>query len=220
MFLQSSNFSKLLLMGVVLGFMQFKVNAAEFSLTVTDKSGKAVPNAVVYLEPSNPENLDLPVKEEIVDQVNKKFLPEIKVITRGSILNFPNKDDINHHVYSFSEAKQFELPLYQGQTAKPVEFDKAGVVSLGCNIHDWMKGYVVVVDTPFYTKTDVQGVANFTNLPSDKYTVNTWHPNIRQEMASSQIDLLATTEQTQNVSLELKSSVKKRRSPRGRGSRY
>ena len=90
------------------------------------------------------------------------------------MVTFPNKDNIEHDVYSFSPAKTFELNLYSGVAAKPVEFDKPGLVVLGCNIHDKMIAYVDVVDTPYFAKTDAAGHALLSDLPPDSYDVVAW----------------------------------------------
>ena len=86
---------------------------------------------------------------EIVDQINLEFVPHVKPVVVGSPVYFPNKDDVRHHVYSFSPAKRFELPLYSGTPAAPVVFDRPGIVAIGCNIHDWMLGYIYVAETPY-----------------------------------------------------------------------
>ncbi|WP_196767929.1 hypothetical protein, partial [Streptobacillus moniliformis] len=75
-------------------------------------------------------------------------MPHVLAITVGSEVRFPNRDKLRHQVYSFSKAKTFDLPLYSGHPAAPVRFDEIGVVELGCNIHDGMIGYIVVLDTP------------------------------------------------------------------------
>ena len=85
-------------------------------------------------------------------QQGKQFLPDVLVVPVGTSVHFPNRDSVRHHVYSFSPAKKFELKLYTGTPANPVVFDRAGVVTLGCNIHDRMVGWIVVVDTPYYAQ--------------------------------------------------------------------
>jgi hypothetical protein len=97
----------------------------------------------------------------------------------GTPVLFPNSDNIRHHVYSFSPAKKFELPLYSGVPAEPVVFDKVGVVTLGCNIHDWMIAYVAVLPTPFFQVTGNDGRAVLKDLPPGHYTVETWHPALK-----------------------------------------
>ncbi len=113
----------------------------------------------------------------IIDQVQKQFTPYVSVIQTGSKVSFPNKDNIRHHVYSFSPAKPFELKLYSGTPSQPVVFDKAGTVVLGCNIHDWMLAYVLVVDTPFFAVSGKDGVVALNELPAAAYRVQIWHPD-------------------------------------------
>jgi plastocyanin len=119
----------------------------------------------------------VPVGKGIMDQRYSQFAPGVLAITTGSLVVFPNSDNIRHQVYSFSPAKTFDLPLYAGTPAAPVRFDKAGVVAIGCNIHDWMIGYIVVLDTPYFAKTDVTGHATLA-LPPGKYRLRTWHPRL------------------------------------------
>jgi plastocyanin len=112
----------------------------------------------------------------IVDQLNKEFVPEILVVRTGTAILFPNSDAIAHQVYSFSPAKRFTLPLYRGRPYPPQIFDQAGIVTLGCNIHDHMVGYIVVTDSPYFAQSDEQGKARIKNLPSGDFEVSVWHP--------------------------------------------
>ena len=92
----------------------------------------------------------------VMDQVNKEFVPHVLPVAVGTEVSFPNHDQIHHHVYSFSRTKTFEIPLYKGEAAPPVRFDQVGAVKLGCNIHDWMSGVILVVPTPYFAMTDEQ----------------------------------------------------------------
>lgn len=150
--------------------------AGEIVAQVTDQRGAPVSDAVVVAVP----DAGLPAAParppmEIVDQVDREFVPEVKAILAGSLVTFPNKDNIRHQVYSFSKAKTFELPLYAGTPATPVLFDKPGVVVLGCNIHDWMVGYIYVSESPYFAKTGADGKAVL-GLPGGAYSVRVWHP--------------------------------------------
>ena len=78
----------------------------------------------------------------VIDQVAKSFTPDLTVMPVGSTVTFPNSDAVSHQVYSFSPAKKFQLPLYRGTPYPPMKFDTAGIVTLGCNIHDDMIAYV------------------------------------------------------------------------------
>ena len=83
----------------------------------------------------------------IMDQVDKQFVPLLLAIRVGDQLSFPNSDNIRHHVYSFSPARTFQLPLYRGIPSAPVSFAVTGRVVLGCNIHDRMAAHVYAVVT-------------------------------------------------------------------------
>jgi plastocyanin len=168
--------------------------AAQLRALVKDQHGKVIADAVVLAAPADPkaaQHVKLPA--DAVDQVDKQFVPYVKAVFVGSKVRFPNSDHIRHQVYSFSPAKKFELPLYGGTDAPPVVFDRPGVVVLGCNIHDWMVGYIYVSDTPFYAKTGAAGTATIDDLPPGEYTVRVWHPGMDQgeETTARQITLNA-----------------------------
>ena len=129
--------------------------AASVIARVADSAGAPVFEAVVYLVPTGAKPAVTP-RPGVMDQANKEFLPLVVPVQLGASVSFPNKDNIRHHVYSFSPAKVFQLKLYSGTPSKPLVFDKPGVVVLGCNIHDWMVGYIYVVDTPYFAKTDME----------------------------------------------------------------
>jgi len=160
--------------------------AADLAVQVRDHHGKAVADAVVLATPADPKlALRAKLPADAVDQVDKQFVPFVKPIFVGSKVRFPNSDNIRHQVYSFSPAKKFELPLYAGADAQPVLFDKPGVVVLGCNIHDWMVGYIYVAETPFFGKTDAQGTVVLADLPPGDYTLRIWHPSMEQSEEST-----------------------------------
>src|SRR6516164_3574901 len=152
---------------------------AEIAARIVDESGRPVADAVVVAVPSD-GSLRPPSRprEGVVDQVNKEFTPKVTAILVGTSVSFPNNDNVRHQVYSFSPAKRFELPLYAGEPAQPVVFDKPGVVVLGCNIHDWMVGYVYVSESPYFAKTDKDGKASLADLPPRQYVVRVWHPQL------------------------------------------
>ncbi|WP_171013507.1 methylamine utilization protein [Chitinivorax sp. B] len=149
--------------------------ASTLSITVNDQSGKPLEHAVVTLSQPNQSPALKPGKATI-DQIDKEFVPFVSVISTGTSVSFPNKDNTRHHVYSFSGTKKFELKLYSGTPSQPVIFDKPGIVVLGCNIHDWMLAYVYVTDDPYFTSTGNNGLAKFDTLPSGDWQVRIWHP--------------------------------------------
>jgi plastocyanin len=99
-----------------------------------------------------------------MDQIHKEFIPYLLPVAVGTEVRFPNHDQIHHHVYSFSRTKVFELPLYKGEDAPPVLFDKAGVVKIGCNL-----------PTPYYAMTDETGRFVLPGLPPGTYSLACWH---------------------------------------------
>lgn len=107
-------------------------------------------------------------------QRDSTFVPGVLPVQVGAVVRFPNSDNIQHQVYSFSPAKQFELPLYAGRDARPIRFETPGVVVLGCNIHDWMVGHIVVLDTPYFAKTGADGRVRL-QAPAGDYVLRVWH---------------------------------------------
>ena len=149
-------------------------HAARLSAEVVDGQGQPLANAVLTLRgPAGPAPAAM---KAIMDQRSQQFAPTVLAVRNGTAVAFPNSDDIRHHVYSFSLAKRFELRLYQGTPSEPVTFDKPGVVVLGCNIHDWMLGYIYVTDDPWFAVTDEKGRLSLEQLPAGPFTATLWHP--------------------------------------------
>jgi plastocyanin len=147
---------------------------------VQDDKGKPVAEAVVTLHPPGAgAGPGRPPSSAVMDQIDKEFVPHVLPVNIGTTVAFPNRDNIKHHVYSFSPAKKFELPLYTGTPSSPVVFDKSGVVVLGCNIHDWMVAYVFVAPTPYFAKTGADGRARIADVPAGTYEARVWHPRMR-----------------------------------------
>lgn len=144
-----------------------------------------------------------------IDQRASQFVPRVTVVTVGTPVVFPNSDNVRHQVYSFSPAKRFELPLYAGKPAAPVVFATPGVVELGCNIHDWMLAYLVVVPTPWFAKTDAQGLATVT-APAGRYRLELWHPRLSAALAQ-EITLTAAATDQRDFALTLKPDRRIRR---------
>ncbi|MFI8607591.1 methylamine utilization protein [Pseudomonas sp. NPDC077649] len=149
-------------------------HAAALQAELVDAAGQPLADAVISLRgPLDAPQLPSPAR---MDQRNKQFLPHVLAVRTGTSVSFPNSDDIRHQVYSFSPAKRFELRLYQGTPSEPVLFDKPGLVVLGCNIHDWMLGYIYVTDDPWFAVSDEHGRAAIAELPAGRYAVTLWHP--------------------------------------------
>lgn len=144
-----------------------------------DAGGQPLAQVVITAKPNGPHSEAKPKtkpKPLALDQKSREFLPHILAVQTGTPVFFPNSDDIKHHVYSFSPAKRFEIKLYSGTPAKPILFDNPGVVALGCNIHDWMLGFVFVTDSEYVTQTDNKGDWSL-DLPPGDYQLSLWHPD-------------------------------------------
>jgi len=151
--------------------------AAPQIIRVTNDAGQPVANAAVSVFVKGTKATAAPGTIADMGQKNKAFVPTLRVIQTGSLVNFPNFDTVRHHVYSFSAIKPFEIKLYAGTPADPVLFDKPGTATLGCNIHDRMLGYIHVVDTPYFGVTDAQGEVTV-DLPRGEHRVRVWMPSM------------------------------------------
>src|SRR5205823_11994276 len=218
---------------VLIAMLALSIGAAqaqttEISATVTDEQGVPIANAVVVAVPADgaarpPAKAGERSRAGVVDQVGKEFTPKVTAVLAGTAVTFPNHDDVRHQVYSFSPAKRFELPLYAGVPAGPVVFDKPGVVVLGCNIHDWMIGYIYVSESPCFAKTASDGKAVNSDLPPHVYTVRVWHPDQdeAEDTTRKNVDTTRTPHVDAAWQLRLKPEIKIRRAPMGeRGGRY
>lgn len=188
----------------VLGFLLSAESSfcASLSVQMQDQQGKPLADAVVYVEPVNGKAPKGKLAG-IVDQVNKEFTPYVSIVQTGTAITFPNKDNIRHHVYSFSVPKVFDIKLYSGVPAAPVVFDKPGLVVLGCNIHDWMLAYLYVVDTPWFAKSGSNGQAEIADLPSGEYVVYAAHPKLQSDILKQKLSVDASSKPKLNFKLTL-----------------
>ena len=160
--------------------------AAQISVQIKDTNGQPVNDAVVYANIISGIAPNRPRRDVAVEQINKEFVPRVSVLQTGTLVNFPNRDKVRHHVYSFSPAKTFEIKLYSGVPGKPILFDKPGEIVLGCNIHDTMLAYLLVVDTPIFAKTDQRGAAMLDGLSAGEYEVHLWAPGTSAATVAAQ----------------------------------
>lgn len=156
-----------------------RISAATLEVQVRERNGAPVRDAVVWAaaDGAHPSPAH---RTAIMDQKNRTFIPHVLAVQAGTAVEFPNSDNVLHHVYSFSAAKSFQLPLYKGNPPAPVVFDRPGVVELGCNIHDRMSAFIVVVDTPHFGKTDEGGRITLRDLAPGTYSVFLWYQSMRE----------------------------------------
>src|SRR5690349_5156856 len=203
---------------LALGVGEALAQTAEIRAKVTDDQGRPVEDVVVVAVPvDGAARAPARPRETTVDQVDQEFTPKVTVVLVGTPVSFPNHDNVRHQVYSFSPAKRFELPLYAGVPAQPVLFDTPGVVVLGCNIHDWMVGYIYVSESPYFAKTRADGKATLADLPARAYVVRVWHPQLEGSETATQrtVDLGGKRHVELEWALKLKPELRVRRSPVG-----
>ena len=111
-------------------------------------------------------------------QRERQFQPPLLIVQTGTAVSFPNFDVVRHHVYSFSPIKVIDLKLYTGTPTEPIVFDKPGVAALGCNIHDLMTSWVLVLETPYFGKTAASGQVALADVPPGTYQLRVWHPGL------------------------------------------
>ena len=171
-----------------------------FEVLVVDQHGAPVSNAVVSIPEGSITGVDS--SPAVMDQVNKRFVPLVLAIPQGQEVIFPNSDNIRHHVYSFSEPKRFEIKLYKGTAKAALPFNEAGVVVLGCNIHDSMIGYIFVSPWPDFRVSDETGRLSFEGTAQQ---LAVWHPWVEGLSEPMMVDLGADkAEQTRKIILKLK----------------
>ena len=189
-------------LALVLVPWQLAAEPMELSLYITDElSGEAAEGTRVIV---NHGPRPQPVTAEMT-QENRQFQPHVLVVPQDSTVNFPNRDVTQHHVYSFSKAKVFDIELFSGQPTEPVVFDKVGVVEVGCNIHDHMQGFILVTDSGLTAQADETGQA-LISLPDtvnrgEKISLSLWHPRLKDNTQT--VDVVVTADPETRPQLQL-----------------
>lgn len=204
-----------LALGMLLGVAQ----AGTVQVLVTDKDGKPVPDVVVLIEAANKVVAQAAAAPVVILQEGLRFVPFLSVVPAGSTLRFVNRDAYDHHVRSTPSGplgstpavKNFELRLdaadsaatspndeYKspaparkrgGASSADVKVETAGAIGLGCHIHASMRGQVYVSGTPWFAKTDANGVAGIEGVPDGTIELNVWHPDQLQEQATQRLQV-------------------------------
>ena len=152
--------------------------AGAVEVRITDAAGKPLANAVVFLDSREAKAAVKPGPGSEIAQVDRQFVPQVTVVPVGTAVSFPNRDTVRHHVYSFSAVKKLEIKLYVGTPAAPVVFDQPGIAVLGCNIHDNMAAWVVIVETPWFGQSAADGRVAWPQVPAGSYRLRSWHPSL------------------------------------------
>lgn len=176
--------------------------AIDIKVLVTNQQQEAVKDVVVYLEPLA-KDITLPKTSKTVNvkQLNKAFAPYVSVMQLGNKVLFDNQDDITHHIYSPVGENKFEFKLRAGNSETKEDFNTTGEVVMGCNIHDWMSGYLLILDTPYFNKSNNKGIASLEVETTGEYNLVVWHPQLEQPDHKITQQVTITKNSTFNLSL-------------------
>jgi len=161
-------------------FVASAAGPASLRVQIVDEAGLPVRDAVVELHSAKAAAgpIRFPWKMGMA-QRDQQFTPGTLIAAKGSTVAFPNLDQVRHSIYSFSKPARFEIELYGRDQTRTQTFAIAGSVKLGCKIHDQMRGYIRVTDTPYAAKTDHNGYATVSGMASGAASVTVWHPQLR-----------------------------------------
>lgn len=193
------------------------VHAAEIAGSVKDSNGKPVEFAIITLIGNDINNLspNAEMPAPTMSQERMQFSPFVLPVSVGTTVSFPNKDRIRHHVYSFSKVKRFELELYGGDEEKSVHFDKAGVVALGCNIHDRMLAFIYIVPSNNFATTNKDGKIILKSINDGIYKVQVWHPRLKGNVQNYVQEITVNDGETVNIDFDIELKRERKRKKRG-----
>jgi len=155
-----------------------KAKGGSLSGTVLLPGDRPLPGiAVITLEPASGKFPHRTPKQRVIEQRNREFAPKVLAVPVGSVVSFPNFDNIYHNVFSRSRARSFDLGMYKAGQARELTFDKEGLVRIGCNLHANMSAYVVAVAAPHYVVSEPGGKFAFRSLKPGRYRLRAWVEN-------------------------------------------
>lgn len=165
------------------------VQANDLAIQVLAADGKPIADAVVYAIAVDAKMAPFSAtKTAVVDQQNRVFIPHVLAVPVGTRVEFKNTDSVNHYVYSFSSVKKFQIKLFKADTQDhTVLLDQPGLITLGCNIHDFMLGYIFVAPTPFVGVSDSSGWVHLPVSTRGEWTLSVWH-----ERSNEDVEKIAT----------------------------
>ncbi len=187
----------------------FSVSATANKVIIHKNSGIPAAGVVVYLTDhnkaisANTTYLSKPsAANTVISQQDKKFNPYLSMVSSQNNVTFNNDDDITHHIYAIDAEQSFDFKLRSGDPAKTIKFSKPGKIAMGCNIHDWMTGHLLVVDTPYYGITDANGSFDLSNVPAGSYTLALFHPQLHQQDNNKLVELNLPLSNQQLITLQ------------------
>lgn len=137
--------------------------------------------ALVYIDKVEGKEFSPPKENPFVSQKGLVFTPRILPVVKGATVDFTNDDNVIHNVFApRGSAKRFNLGTYGMGVTKTVTFDKLGEVTLLCNVHAEMLGYIMVLQNPYVTITDKKGIFEIKDVPPGTYTLKVWHEKLKE----------------------------------------
>jgi len=180
-------------------------------ITVKVKSHTNIPltDIIVYLQPLEGQVLPLTNNNIVIAQRNKSFAPYVSVSQSSQPIEFVNQDDITHHIYSAGGKDKFSFKIRAGEKSIKADIKQNAEIAMGCNIHDWMSGYLLVLNTPYFAKTNVQGSASFNVEIKGKYQLVIWHPQLvaNNNRMSQTINIEKKTQKNNEYSFTLSQAM-------------
>lgn len=160
---------------VLFSFIGLQTYAGQIVGTVEVQGDKTAESVVVYVAEQKGIQVAPPDSQPVLDQRNLRFIPHVLAVMVGTTVQFRNSDEVTHNIFTPSPAgDMFNLGTWKGDQVKTHTFDKPGEVLLLCNLHPEMEGYIYVVPTPFFTRTDSNGNFIIDGIPAGKYTLKVW----------------------------------------------
>lgn len=186
--------------------------AEDYSAFLVNQDGNPVGGVLVTLHPLDGPAPDMSVPADLeIAQRDLRFDPGMLIAPLGSEVAFPNADDTGHHVYSFSPAKVFDLRIIAGGQSESVHFDRAGIVAIGCNIHDNMVGFIHVVDTPWAAISDAAGLVHIPGVPDGRYRLRVWHEALDARNNQNETEITLTQARVvEDIQLDLRRQRQRR----------
>lgn len=180
-------------------------SSVQISGIVSDSEGTAIKDAVLWIEIPGVKPSREPRVEKMI-QKGKEFIPHVMVAPTQTEVWFPNLDAIFHNIFSYNKVKNLNLGQYKGK-GTPVLFEEAGIYPIGCEIHPWMSAFIVVVDTPFYAKTGINGDFRFRELVAGEHTLKVWATSLKETFEMK----IQVVEGKQEVNIEIPVDAFKRK---------
>ncbi len=180
------------------------------------EGGKSDRDVVVYLERTDGGDYPAPTEADAVeiDQVGSVFIPHVLPVQQGTKVTFKNSDSFEHNVFSADDCCEMDLGNFAGGASASHEFDTLGEGVMLCKLHPEMAAYVIVLDTPYFTRAELDGATQsatyrIENVPPGEYIVKIW--NKKTESAEQTVTISDDTEAAADVTLEKKQRKRRKR---------